>query len=80
MGMRRVLYRIKKSDIRGFSLVEAMGVVMIMIIVLAGVFAVLGAGRNTWFSGAAYVDIHQELRKVRDSMNSHIENTEVLNF
>ena len=57
---------------KAFTLTEMMVVLAIFMVMIAAVFGVLSMARNSWFSGAAYVDIQQELRKVEEAITREL--------
>jgi len=52
----------------GFTLIELMVVALISLIILAVIFGVLSAGRQSWRTGSTQVELQQETRKAMDWM------------
>ena len=57
---------------RGFSLVEILITVLLFSLVFMASFAVLTAGKNSWYTGDVEVEINQEIRKGLLTMNRQL--------
>lgn len=60
----------------GFTLVELMVVVLILLIIIAGIFGVLNVGRQSWYTGGTQVELRQETRKAMDRMVKELRQSE----
>jgi hypothetical protein len=58
--------------LRGFSLVEILITVLLFTLVFMATFAVLTAGKNSWYVGDVEVEINQEMRKGLLVMNRQL--------
>lgn len=56
------------KSLTGFTFIEVLAVIIISLIVMAGIFVALSAGRQSWFTGSAQVELQQETRRAMDTM------------
>ena len=57
---------------KGFTLTETMVSIAIFLIIVMAVFMVFTSGKNTWFSGSAYTQAEQDLRKAKEWMAKEV--------
>ena len=60
---------------KGFTLVEIMIASSIFMILLASVFAVMNAGKSSWFTGGTVVELRQEIAKAFMVMEKELRET-----
>ena len=65
---------------RGFTLIEVLVSFGILIIVFAGVFAVLNVGQMNFGTGMASLDLQQQARQAMDGMTKEIRQSRVNNI
>ena len=58
----------KRISNNGFTLVELMVVMVIFSMIVAAIFGVLSAGRQSWHAGSMQLQLQQETRKAMDWM------------
>ena len=63
---------------KGFSLVEIMIVIFILSLILSALFLTLSTAKNTWENSETYIELNQELRKVKESLLTDIRQADAL--
>ena len=60
------------KNAKGFSLVEVLVVMSLLLMVVTGGFVILSSGRSAWFTTDARVELQQNLRQTMDKMTREL--------
>jgi len=65
---------------RGFTIIEVLISFAILIIVFAGIFAVLNVGGQSWNAGSGSLDLQQQARQAMDGITKELRQSNVNNI
>src|SRR3990167_9133550 len=65
----------KRNSQKGFTLVELMVVLLILSGMIAGVYVMLGVGRNTWANADAQIQVQNSLRQTVERVARELRET-----
>lgn len=64
---------VKKRAPQGFSLVELLVAMSLLVLILAGVFGILSVSVNSWLQGSSKTEVQQVARQAIDTMAREIQ-------
>ncbi len=68
-------FKVFKKRAKGFTLIEALVVIAIFAVMIAGGFVILSSGESAWFTTDARIEIQENLRQMVDKMTLELNQT-----